>query len=104
MDQDQLLEELTSGDDERAESAAVLLAKAGEGALPALTRLLTAKAADTRWWAVLALAAMEKPPADLLAQALGDLSGEVRAAAALAITAHPVEALLPQLILALGDE
>lgn len=104
MDQSQLLAELTSGDDERAEAAAVLLAQIGEEAVPRLTRLLVSKDADRRWWAVRTLAAMSQPPANLLAQALGDPSEEVRAAAALALAAHPVETVLPQLVRALSDE
>jgi HEAT repeat protein len=104
MDQSQLLAELTSGDDERSEAAAVLLATVGEGALPGLSGLLTSTDADERWWAVRTLAAMREPPLDAIAQALRDPSGEVRAAAALAIAAHPGEGMVPELIRALGDE
>lgn len=104
MDQSRLLAELTSGDDERAEAAAILLAQIGEAVLPRLTRLLVSTDADRRWWAVRTLSAMRQPPGNLLAQALGDPSEEVRAAAALALAAHPVETAVPQLVRALSDE
>lgn len=104
MDKIQLLAELTSGDDERAEAAAVLLAQAGKAVLPSLNQLLVSLDADRRWWAVRTLAAMREPPVDLLARALGDPSEEVRAAAALAMAAHPLEAALPELVRALNDE
>ncbi len=104
MDHNRLLAELTSGDDERAEAAAMLLANAGEGALPALVDLLGSREGDGRWWAVRTMAAMREPPMELMAGALGDQSAEVRAAAALAMATHPVEAALPELVQALGDE
>ncbi len=104
IDQNELLKQLTSGDDERAEAAATTLAKAGEAALPALSGLLASNEVDQRWWAVRTLAAMREARTDLLARALGDHVAEVRAAAALALAAHPSAAAVPDLVRALEDE
>lgn len=101
---DELTSELNCGDDERAEAAAAKLAQAGKAALPRLRRLLKSTKPDERWWAVRTLAAMEQPRTDLLAKALGDKSAEVRAAAALALAAHPDDTTIPDLVRALGDE
>jgi HEAT repeat protein len=46
---------------------------------------------------------MREPPLNWLIDALDDLSGEVREAAALAITAHPSEDAVPGLIRAFSD-
>lgn len=103
IDQAELLTQLTSGDDDRAETAARLLARAGEAALPRLIDLLESGDSDRRWWAVRTLAEMKEPRMDLLTQALRDRAMEVRAAAALAMAAHPSQATVPDLIHALGD-
>ena len=47
---------------------------------------------------------MESPRLDWLIDALGDVSGEVRAAAALAFVTHPAEQAAPALIRLLEDE
>ncbi len=103
-DQAGLLRQLTSGDDDRAEAAAISLAQAGEAVLPGLTHLLKSRDTDGRWWAVRTLAAMRAPRIDLILGALADRSAEVRAAAALALAAHPEPAAIPDLTRALGDE
>lgn len=103
-DLDRLAAELTSGDDDRAESAAITLAKAGESALPALARLMDSHEVDQRWWAVRTIAAMERPDMALLSGRLKDEAAEVRAAAALALAAHPSESAVPDLVFALGDD
>ncbi len=104
IDLGELLRHLTSGDDERAESAAMALASAGEAALPALVALLASNEADERWWAVRTLAAMPEPKIDLLANALRDGAAEVRAAAALGLATHPAVEVVPDLVRGLEDD
>ncbi len=98
-----LLEELTSGDDERAAAAAGRIAESGDAALPALATLLDAPESERRWWAVRTLAEMREPPIEWLTRALGDTSPDVRAAAALALAAHPAELAASALVRGLGD-
>src|SRR5512142_2430623 len=99
-----LLADLTSGDEDRAEAAARRLAEVGEAALPSLEQLLHSEVRDHRWWAVRTVAQMSSPRRDWLIQALGDASSEVRAAAALGLSTHPVEQAAPGLVAALQDE
>ena len=98
-----LLEELTCGDDERATAAAAGIAKAGESALPELGTLFESPDAERRWWAVRTLAEMGKPPVEWLTRALGDASPDIRAAAALALAAHPTDEAASALVDGLGD-
>jgi len=104
LSQEKLLADLTSGDETRAEEAATVLAQAEERAAPALEPLLKSARVDDRWWAVRTLGQMSAPPLDWLIRALGDESGEVRAAAALALVSHPAEGASPALVNALQDE
>ena len=99
-----LLEDLVSGDEARAESAASQLAQLGASAIPALGALLEASDADHRWWAVRTLAQMSEINADCFIEVLNDVSSEVRQAAALALAAHPTEKAAPALVRALDDD
>src|SRR5512143_1319040 len=99
-----LLADLTSGDEERAEAAAQRLAEMGAPVLPALEKLLESDVADHRWWAVRTIGQMSLPRTGLLVRALGDGSSEVRAAAALAVSTHPVEEAAAALVKLLEDE
>ena len=99
-----LLAELTSGDDARAERVIPEIIKMGWAAIPALLELTHAHEADTRWWAVRALAASPHTPTVSLLPLLNDSSPEVRAAAALALCEHPHEDAIEALIHALADE
>lgn len=101
---DDLLADLTSGADDKAEAAASALAPLGEVASPALASLLESPNVDHRWWAVRTLAQMEHPRVEWLVRALNDESAEVREGAALALVAHPVEEAAPDLVKALSDE
>ena len=101
---DRLLDDLISGDEARAESAAVQLAGLGLSVLPVLQELLGSPEPDHRWWAVRTLAQIPEIEAGYFMAALTDASAEVRQAAALALAAHPVEEAAPQLARALGDE
>src|SRR5690348_2885262 len=75
-----LLADLVSGNDERAEAAALALPEYGETAFTALQGLLFSKQPDTRWWAVRALAEWQLSDAviRILVAALEDPSSEVR--------------------------
>ena len=100
---DELLAELTGGDEESAEAAAFGLAQFGQKAIPALELLAISSVADHRWWAIRILAQMEAPPVDWFIQGLADMSEEVQEAAALAIAAHPTEKAIPELIRVLSE-
>jgi HEAT repeat protein len=99
-----LLRELTSGDDTRAENAIPALVELGPEAIPSLLDLTRADDVDVRWWAVRALAAFPETRPDDLIPLLGDSSSEVRAAAALALCSHPHESAIEALILSLADQ
>ena len=94
---------LTSGNDERAERAIPAIVELGEAAIPALLDLTRSENADTRWWAIRALAASSHTRTSDLIHHLGDSNAEVRAAAALALSHHPGEEALTALTQSLGD-
>ena len=52
-----LLAELLSGDDQRAEKVIPALVEMGKAVIPAILDLTRAAEVDSRWWAVRALAA-----------------------------------------------
>lgn len=100
-----LLSELLSGDDERAEKAALTLAQNQQAALPELYKLLESPDPEQRWWAIRTLAECE--PAHQITRsllaALEDNSNDVRQAAALALSQRPDPQATPALISALSD-
>lgn len=100
-----LIEDLISGDDERAEKAIPGIAACGQEALKALQPLLSDPDADTRWWAVRALAEIphEQVPC-LLVTSLEDEDINVRQCAALALRHQPTEYALSALIKALKSK
>ncbi len=102
--QDALLADLTSDDEEKAEMAARQLAALGSVVMPALEPLLTSSVADHRWWAVRTLSQMDTPRTDWLVRALADESADVRAGAALGLSGHPAEEAAPALAHVLQDE
>ncbi len=99
-----LLAELTSGDDTRAENSISALTQLGMAVIPAVLDLTHAEEADTRWWAVRALAASPHTRTVDLLPLLNDSAPEVRAATALALCNHPHEDAIGALIHALADE
>jgi HEAT repeat protein len=99
-----LLAELTSGDDTRAENSIPALVELGMAAMPALLDLTRAEEVDSRWWAVRALAASPHTRTEDLIPLLSDSAPEVRAAAALALCSHPHESAVEALIKTLADE
>lgn len=98
-----LLADLISGDDERAEKAIIPLVEFGEDAIQPLLDLTRSDQADTRWWAVRALAASPHTQTVNLIPLLSDSSSSVRAATALAIMNHPSEEATQALITMLYD-
>lgn len=99
-----LLADLTSGDDVRAEQSIIPLIELGEAAMKPLLDLTRSHDADIRWWAVRALAASPHTLTVDLIPLLNDSSSAVRAAAALAILNHPSEEAIEGLIKTLYDE
>ena len=100
----ELLAELTSGDDTRAENSIPAIVDLGMDAIPTLLELTRAEEVDSRWWAVRALAASPHTRTENLIPLLSDSATEVRAAAALALCNHPDESAIPALINTLSDE
>jgi HEAT repeat protein len=100
---DELLADLTSGDETRAENAVPGLVELGEDAFPALRNLLDSVDADQRWWALRTLAQAPQPQTEWLLPFLTDSAAEVRQAAALGLCSHPDETAIKPLIRALSD-
>jgi HEAT repeat protein len=94
---------LASGDDAAAEAAVAVLAQRGEAAAEVL-ELLDSRDVERRWWAVRSLAALPAPRTEWFIRALDDEEAEVRAAAALALAAHPHESSATALVSALSDD
>ena len=101
---DQLLADLTSGDETRAENAVPGLVELGEAALPALRDLLKSADADQRWWALRTLAQSPQARTEWLLPLLDDPAPEVRQAAALGLCHQPDETATRPLVRALSDE
>ena len=104
-----LLNDLISGDEARAERAVSPLIDLGEAAIPALLDLTKSSDADQRWWGLRVLAQLPSPSgtsrqAGWLVPFLNDPAPEVRQCAALGLAARPDEAAIQPLIQALSDE
>ena len=100
-----LLDELSCGDDERAEAALSHLAVWGPQIIDPLRERLFNPEAEVRWWAVRLLAEIndERVPA-LLASALSDPEKSVRWCAGLALRSHPSVQVIPALLPLLSDD
>jgi len=104
-----LLNDLTSGDEARAERAVSPLIELGGEAIPALLDLTQSPDADQRWWGLRVLAQSPSPSgtsrqAEWLVPFLNDPAPEVRQCAALGLAARPDEGSIGPLIRALSDE
>ena len=99
-----LLEDLTSGDEARAEAAVVPLIGLGEDAVPALLELTRSPDVDARWWGLRILAASPHLKTALLLPFLNDPAPEVRQCAALGLAGKPDESAVEPLVRALSDE
>ena len=99
-----LLNDLTSGDETRAQEAVSLLVGLGEEAVPALLDLTHSSDADQRWWGLRVLAESPHSQAGWLVPFLNDPAPEVRQCAALGLATQPDEDSIQPLIRALSDE
>ncbi len=101
----ELLDELSCGEDERAEAALSHLVVWGPEVVEPLKERLRSPEADIRWWAVRLLAEVqdERVP-DMLVKALTDPDQGVRWCAGLALRNHPSESAAPTLLNMLSDE
>ena len=99
-----LLRDLTSGNETRAEKAVPALIELGEEAIPALRELARSPEADHRWWALRILAQSPHAQAGWLVPFLSDPAREVRQCAALGLAIKPEESAVPLLVQALSDE
>lgn len=100
---DELLVDLTSGDEARAEEAVAELVALGDTALTPVRDLLNSDDEDHRWWAVRTLAAAPPSQAVWLLPLLNDSASDVRQAVALGLCSHPDESAVEPLIGALSD-
>lgn len=98
-----LLNDLISGDDQRAEAAVPRLVSLGAAARQALIAWLDDADLDRRWWAFRALAAFPDDVSDWLAQGLADGEAEIRQVAALGLREHPSGRHVDALVAALDD-
>jgi len=99
-----LLNDLTSGNEARAESAVPALIELGDEAIPALRELAHSADVDHRWWGLRVLAQSPHAEAAWLVPFLSDPAREVRQCAALGLAIKPVEDAIPSLVQALSDE
>ncbi len=100
-----VLDELSCGEDERAEAALSHIAAWGSQAFDVLSERLSSPEPDVRWWAVRGLAEVqdERVP-ELLVQALADPDLGVRWCAGLALRNQPSEKAVPALVSLLSQE
>ena len=101
-----LLDDLLSGDETRAENAVPALIELGENAIPALMDLTHSSNVDSRWWALRTLA--QSPHASRLTEwlvpfLLNDPAPEVRQCAALGLGIKADESAVQPLVQALSD-
>ena len=100
----ELLSDLTSGSDARAEKAVFALIDLGEEATPALRDLTKSPDEDHRWWALRVLAQSPQAQPEWLVPFLSDPVREVRQCAALGLAIKPAENAVEALIKALRDQ
>ena len=98
------LNDLTGGDETRAEEAVSALIELGEEAIPLLLELTKSKDADARWWALRVLAQSPHSRSEWLVPFLNDPAIEVRQCAALGLSFKPDESAIQPLVRALSDE
>jgi len=100
-----LLDDLKSGDEERAEQAVSGLIELGEDAIPSLLDLTKSSDADSRWWAVRTLAQSPHCRTEWLIPFLtDDPAPEIRQCAALGLAEKPDESATKPLVQALNDD
>lgn len=98
-----LLDDLISGDETRAEAAIPALLTMDAEAVPALLDLTRSPNVDSRWWALRVLASSPLCQAAWLVPFLNDPAPEVRQCAALGLAIKPDETAVQPLVGALND-
>jgi len=99
-----LLNDLLSGDETRAENAVPALIELGDDAIPALMDLTRSSNADARWWAIRTLAQTPHARTEWLVPfLLSDSAPEVRQCAALGLAVKADESAIQPLVTALRD-
>jgi HEAT repeat protein len=99
-----LLTDLSSGNETRAEKAVPALINLGAEAIPALRDLTHSADVDHRWWALRVLAQSPHAQAEWLVPFLNDPAREVRQCAALGLAIKPDDGAVEPLVQALSDE
>lgn len=99
-----LLDDLVSGDEERAEAAVPELIDLDADAIPALLELTKSSDVDSRWWALRVLASTPQVQTEWLVPFLNDPAPEIRQCAALGLAIKPDESAIESLTRALSDE
>ena len=99
-----LLSDLTSGSETRAEKAVPELIDLGQEAISALLDLTRSSEVDHRWWGLRVLAQSPHSQAEWLVPFLNDPAREVRQCAALGLAIKPDESATQTLVQALNDE
>ena len=99
-----LLEELTCGEEARAEKSVPALIGFGQDAIPALLKLTASSNPDSRWWALRTLAQSPLCRTDWLIPFLNDPAPDVRQCAVLGLGYKTEESAIPPLVGALSDE
>ena len=99
-----LLGDLTSGNESRAEKAVPALIELGDEAIPALRELTRSSDVDHRWWALRVLAQSPQAQAAWLIPFLSDPAREVRQCAALGLALKPDDNAVEPLVRVLSDE
>lgn len=101
---EELLRDLTGGDEERAENAVVPLTELGDESIPALLDLTRSSDVDSRWWAIRTLAQSPLCRTEWLVPFLeNDPAPEVRQCAALGLAVKADESAVGPLVGALSD-
>jgi len=101
----ELLDELLSGDETRAENAVPALIEIGEDAIFALRDIAQSPNADSRWWAIRTLAQSPLLRTEWLVPfLLNDSAPEVRQCAALGLGTKADENAIQPLVQALSDK
>jgi HEAT repeat protein len=99
-----LLTDLTSENETRAEEAVDSLINLGEEAIPDLLELTRSSDVDHRWWGLRVLAQSPYAKSEWLVPFLNDPAREVRQCAALGLAIKPEESATQPLVQALSDE
>ena len=98
-----LLDDLVSGDEARAEAAVSPLIEMGEAAIPSLLDLTRSGDPEARWWALRVLASSPQARTEWLVPFLSDPVPEVRQCAALGLAGKPDPSAVEPLVHALAD-